>query len=196
MAEQGKKKAAPRSAASSRARGKPGSTSSNTAPAATQQPLVRIHKNKREEARTRELEAIARAQSEMDEAIVPNLKRKPGRPRNTPDKWTPEFIASVIADMEKYTEETRFPTECEFCYTRGIHVQRLRECPELRDAAVMMLAKRQAMVINRGLRLGQGDGPLGAFLLRMSVNAGPFSMVDKHDVGLSGSLGVTIVDDI
>lgn len=132
----------------------------------------------------------------MDEAIVPNLKRKPGRPRNTPDKWTPEFIASVIADMEKYTEETRFPTECEFCYTRGIHVQRLRECPELRDAAVMMLAKRQAMVINRGLRLGQGDGPLGAFLLRMSVNAGPFSMVDKHDVGLSGSLGVTIVDDV
>ena len=196
MAEQGKKKAAPRSAAKPRAREQPGSASSNTAPAATQQPLVRIHKNKREEARTRELEAIARAQSEMDEAVVPNLKRKPGRPRNTPDKWTPEFIASVIADMEMYTEETRFPTECEFCYTRGIHVQRLRECPELRDAAVMMLAKRQAMVINRGLRLGQGDGPLGSFLLRMSVNAGPFSMVDKHDVGLTGSLGVTIVDDV
>jgi len=128
--------------------------------------------------------------------------RRIGRPPNTPNKWTPEYIDSVVADMQQYTDDTDYPTEAEFCYTRSIHPQRLRESPVLRDARDMMLAKRQAMVIRRGMNLGPGEGALGSFIARLSANAGIFSLVDKQEVtgneGMPLAIGMikrVIVDD-
>lgn len=110
------------------------------------------------------------------------LKRPPGRPKGTADTWTPEFIQQVADEMEAYTAASEFPTEAEFCYTRGIHPQRLSEFQLLRDARDMLFAKRQAMTIRAGIRLGKGDGPKGSFLLKLAANAGALSLVDKSEL--------------
>jgi hypothetical protein len=125
----------------------------------------------------------------------PPIKRGVGRPP-VPIVWTPEYIQQVVEDMEKYTDETDFPTEAEFCYTRQIRYQRLNEHEELRAAKEMMFAKRQAMLIRRGLSLGMGEGPLGAFISRIASQAGPFSITEKQELAHSGSIGVQIVDDV
>jgi hypothetical protein len=111
--------------------------------------------------------------------------------------WTPEHIAEVAADILAYAESSLFPTEAEFCYTRGIAYQRLVEFPELRAAKEMMFAKRQAMTIRRGLRLGIGEGALGSFLAKLAGNAGPFSLTEKTETEHSGSVRViaTQVDE-
>jgi hypothetical protein len=135
----------------------------------------------------------------LDDPMEPSnplpIKKKMGRPFG-PILWTPEYIKAVVHDMEVYTESMDFPTESEYCYTRDIAYQRINEIPELRAAKEMMFAKRQAMIIRRGLTLGMGDGPLGSFLLRLAANAGPFSLTEKQALEHAGTIGVQIVDDI
>lgn len=104
--------------------------------------------------------------------------RKPGRPV----VWTPELVHQVALDMSAYVASVDFPTIAEFCYTRGISPRRISEHQELVDAREMLQAKLQAMTINRGLKLGPGEGALGSFLLRMSANAGAFSLTEKQEV--------------
>ena len=127
------------------------------------------------------VEEKSSASSPAPVSVVPTL----GRPPNTPDKWTDEYVALVIADMERYINSTAYPTEAEFCYTRHIHPQRLNENAALREAKVMMQAKRQAKIIERGFALKPGEAPLCSFLRRMMSHAGPFSLTDKTEVDLN-----------
>lgn len=103
---------------------------------------------------------------------------KPGRPV----VWTAELVHQVAEDMRAYVASVDFPTLAEFCYTRGISPRRISDHPELIEAREMLQAKLQAMTINRGLKLGQGEGALGSFLLRMSANAGAFSLTEKQEL--------------
>ena len=138
----------------------------------------------------------------IDESPLPVVVRRKGRRPNTPDKWTSDFILHIAAEMEKYTEESEFPTEAEFCYMYGVHPQRFCESAILTNARDMMMAKRQAVTIKRGMKLEPGEGALGSFLARISANAGIFSLVDKQELtGRDGmpvaiaSIKRVIVDD-
>jgi hypothetical protein len=109
-----------------------------------------------------------------------------GRPKDTPDVWTQAHIEEVAEKFWNYIESTDCPTEAEFCYLSLVAHQRLGEIPLLRQLKEFMFAKRQAYTTNRGLRLVQGDGPLGAFLAKLAANAGPFSLVDKSESTIRG----------
>ncbi len=92
--------------------------------------------------------------------------------------------------MWNYTEATKCPTEAEFCYLYLVRHQRINEFPLLRELKDYMFAKRQAFTTNRGIKLQQGDGPLGAFLAKLAANAGPFSLVDKGETTLRDGGGM------
>jgi hypothetical protein len=109
---------------------------------------------------------------------VPRLR---GRPKNSPDVWTPEHIEEVAQQLWEYIETTLCPTEAEFCYKYLVAHQRLSDIPVLRELKSFMFAKRQAYTIGEGIDLHQGDGPRGAFLAKLAANAGPFSLVDKSE---------------
>lgn len=127
----------------------------------------------------------------------PPMKRHGGGwPKGRPRLFTPEVIEALCNDLLAYADENEYPTEAEYCYTRGINFQRLNDIPALREAKDMMLAKRQAMLIRRGMTLTIGEGPLGAFISRMISHAGQFSMTEKQELTHAGSIGVQIVDDI
>jgi len=139
---------------------------------------------------------------EIDNSPLPVIHRKSGRQPNTPERWTSEFILKIAAEMERYTDESEFPTESEFCYIHGVHPQRFSESAILSNARDMMMAKRQAVTIKRGMKLEPGEGALGSFLARLSANAGVFSLVDKQELtGRDGmpvaiaSIKRVIVDD-
>jgi hypothetical protein len=117
-------------------------------------------------------------------------KRGRGRPKGTPDVWTPEHIEEVAQQLWDYIEATDCPTEAEFCYKFGIHFQRLCEIPELRFLKDFIFAKRQAYTISRGIALTKEQGPLGAFLAKLAANSGYFSLVEKSE--LTGKDGAPI----
>jgi len=120
----------------------------------------------------------------------PVIKQKRGRPKDTPNGWTPAYIAEVAALVRRYVEESDYPTEAEFCYVYDIRYQRLNEFPELREAKDLIFAKRQAITIRRGIGLGQGEGPLGSFLTKLAANAGDFSMTEKQEIAHSGGVRI------
>lgn len=128
------------------------------------------------------------------DSSLPVIKRKPGRPKDSPDIWTPAFIAEVADLIRQYVEESDYPTEAEFCYVYDVRYQRLNEFPELRAAKDMIFAKRQAVTIRRGLALGQGEGALGSFLTKLSANAGDFSLTEKQEIAHSGGVRVVATD--
>lgn len=128
------------------------------------------------------------------DSSLPPIKRKPGRPKDTPDLWTPAYIAEVAALIRNYAEESDYPTEAEFCYVYDIRFQRLNEFPELKAAKEAIFAKRQAVTIRRGLALGQGEGALGSFLTKLSANAGDFSLTEKQEIAHSGGVRVVATD--
>lgn len=128
--------------------------------------------------------AAAQAKCKKAKSTPPPASPPRGRPKNSPDVWTAEHIEAVAEDLWNYIESTPCPTEAEFCYTRGIHFQRLSDIPLLRELKEFIFAKRQAYTIGRGVRLAQGDGPLGAFLQKLAANAGPYSLTDKTDIAL------------
>jgi hypothetical protein len=105
-----------------------------------------------------------------------------GRPKDSPDVWTPEHIAEVAQQMWEYIESTDYPSIPGFCYLYGIRHQRLGEFEELRDMKDLLFAKRQANIERRGMRLGVGEGALGSFIQKLAANAGPFSLTDKTEV--------------
>lgn len=100
------------------------------------------------------------------------------RRTKAPDEWPEDYVNIVKEDMQTYIDESDFPTEAEFCYTRGIGIKKVDQ--HLKDMKELMAAKRQAMMIRRGW---SGDDPLGTFLTKLAANAGPFSLVDKHEIG-------------
>lgn len=110
---------------------------------------------------------------------VPAEKKRRKFPSDFAYVWTAERVEEVGRQLWDYIESTDCPTEAEFCYKYLIAHQRLGEFPLLSQLKELMFAKRQAYTTGRGLRLVQGDGPLGAFLAKLAANAGPFSLVDK-----------------
>jgi hypothetical protein len=113
--------------------------------------------------------------------LAPPPPRGRGRPKDTPDVWTQEHIEEVAEQLWDYIESTPCPTEAEFCYKFLVAHQRLGDIPLLRQLKEFMFAKRQAFTIGKGIKLGQGQGPLGSFLAKLAANAGPFSMVEKSE---------------
>lgn len=124
-----------------------------------------------------------RSPTSLRKDVVQNLEGQigSGRPLGTPQTWTPEYIQTVAEAMRRYIETTDVPTEARFCYDQKIHHQRLSDIPELRALRDWMFAKRQAVIVERGLMLKQGEGPLGSFYQKLMANAGPYSMVDRGE---------------
>lgn len=126
----------------------------------------------------------------------PSAKTKPaapllavplrGRPKDSPDVWTPEHLEEVAQQLWEYIEKTACPTEAEFCITYLVRHQRLGEFPILRELKEFMFAKRQAYTVGEGISLGLGDGPRGSFLAKLAANAGPFSLIDKGESIIRG----------
>jgi hypothetical protein len=124
------------------------------------------------------------------DSALPVIKQKVGRPKDTPELWTPQYIAEVADLIRKYVSESDYPTEAEFCYVYDIRYQRLNEFPDLRAAKELIFAKRQAITIRRGIGLGQGEGALGSFLTKLAANAGDFSMTEKQEIAHSGGVRI------
>lgn len=125
---------------------------------------------------------------------LPVIKQKVGRPKDTPELWTPAYIAEVADLIRKYVAESDYPTEAEFCYVYDIRFQRLCEFPALREAKELIFAKRQAITIRRGTSLGVGEGALGSFLTKLAANAGDFSMTEKQEIAHSGGVRIFATD--
>lgn len=119
-------------------------------------------------------------------------KRPVGHPP-TPDKWTPEFVAEMVARLESYTEKTAYPSLAEFCYQNRIHRKRLYEHPELDAARDRLLAKKEVYLEKAGLKLTKDQGSRGTFIIFALKQLG---WTDKHELEHSGEIGVKIVDDI
>lgn len=113
---------------------------------------------------------------------IPVVTVRRGRPKDSPDVWTPEHIAEVADLLWSYVDSTEYPTEAEFCYLHGVRYQRLVEFEELREAKEYLFAKRQANVFKRGMSLEKGDGPLSSFIKQVAANAGPFSLTEKTEI--------------
>jgi hypothetical protein len=95
-----------------------------------------------------------------------------------PEEWDAEMVARLNADMLEYVDASEFPTEAEYCYTRGLPIKKVKK--HLKASLELMSAKRQAILIQRGW---SGDEPAGGFLTKLAANADEFSLVDKHEVG-------------
>lgn len=137
---------------------------------------------------------------------------KKSTPENTPDKnltdakkgrrkcvgrpvsvWTPAFIAEVAAKLELYIEKTAIPSVAEFCAINRLSRQRLYEFEELAEPMEWLICKKEAGLERAGLRLTKDHGPRGSFIIFSLKQLG---WRDKQEVEHSGSMGVTIVDDI
>jgi hypothetical protein len=95
-----------------------------------------------------------------------------------PEEWNEDLVKLMLSDLQSYVDESDFPTEAEFCYTRGVGIKKVKKY--LKDGLELMSAKRQAMLIRRGW---SGEEPVGTFLTKLSANADEFSLVDKHELG-------------
>lgn len=113
---------------------------------------------------------------------------RPGRPLGSADVWTPEFIAKVAAELEKYIAKTDCPMVAEICFNLGIRRQRLYEHPELESLVNMLQAKRAIYYEKAGRRLTKEQGPRGAFIMRQMANLGDYSVTEKTEVEHSGSV--------
>ena len=124
--------------------------------------------------------ALSKALTSPDTPLASPPPRR-GRPKNTPDLWTPEHIEEVAEAFWAYVELTPCPLLAEFCYAQGVHRQRIYEFPELAEIKDMLYAKRAAYLDQAGLRLTRDDGPRGAYLIRASANLGEHSMTEKTE---------------
>lgn len=118
------------------------------------------------------------ALKELGRTVYPKRFKEGGSaPPPIPLKRLPKDVSDedLGADMLDYVDVADFPTESEYCYTRGVALKKLPKA-----GCEMMAAKRQAVMIRRGW---SDDGPLGTFLTKLAANAGDFSLVDKHELG-------------
>jgi hypothetical protein len=104
-----------------------------------------------------------------------------GRPKDTPDVWTPAHIAEVADLLWAYTEATPCPLLAEFCYLNGVRRQRIFEFPELVEAKNYLQEKRAMYFDLAGRSLTRDDGPRGAFIIRALANVGAASMTEKTE---------------
>lgn len=104
-----------------------------------------------------------------------------------PEPWPEEYVAELAVDMLSYVDGADFPSEAEYCYSRGVTLRQLKTHDALQRVRELMDAKRQAMMIRRGW---SGDEPVGGFMTKLAANAGDHSLVDKHE--LSGPDGAPI----
>lgn len=128
------------------------------------------------------------ALKELGRTIYPKRFKEGGAPSAPPIKvkrlpkvdgeWSAEYVEAALADMQQYTDEVEFPTEAEYCYSRGVAHKLAKKY--LAAGLEQMAAKRQAVLIRRGWT---GDDQLGTFLTKVAANADDFSLVDKHEVG-------------
>lgn len=107
--------------------------------------------------------------------------RGPGRPKDTPDVWTPAHKAEVAEWIYEYTDSAAFPSEAEFCLLYGVRHQRLGEFPELVAAKEYLLAKRAVEIQRHSLELNKDTGARASYLNRMAANVGTFSMTEKSE---------------
>lgn len=108
-------------------------------------------------------------------------------------EWPDDYKEKAEADLQSYIDEVDFPTEAEYCYTRGITLAKMKKY--LAEGIELMAAKRNATLIKRGW---EGDEQLGTFLTRLSANADEFSLVDKAELtGKNGEpVQVTVIKRI
>lgn len=140
---------------------------------------------------------IRNATGDALKALYPDgVRTGPGRPKDTPDVWTPEHVNEVAEAMWDYVQKTDCPSLAEMCFKLHLRVQRISEFPALGEMREALNAKRLAYLERAGMTLNKDHGQRGAFLLKMACNVGPFSFTEKQELEHSGSVAVQIVDDI
>ena len=71
-----------------------------------------------------------------------------GRPVSV---YTPERIAEIKADLDKYIDETGIPIVAEFAYTRDIRKATLYEIPELAYSLKRLIEKKETQLEKLGM---------------------------------------------
>jgi hypothetical protein len=121
------------------------------------------------------------ASKEPEAPAIPAAPRGRGRPKDTPDVWTPAHIEEVASQFWDYIEATPCPSLAEFCFKSLVRRQRIYEIPELLELKEFLYAKRAAALEAKGFSLTREDGPRGAFICKAISNVGDFSMVEKTE---------------
>lgn len=134
-------------------------------------------------------ERSSRARPQPDPIAIANLPpaqlklgnwgRGAGRPKDTPDVWTPAHKLEVANWLFEYTDSVELPSVAEFCRLYGIRFQRLGEFEELAEGREYLQAKRASAIEKAAVSTVRETGCRVAFFARMAANTGVFSLVDK-----------------
>lgn len=126
------------------------------------------------------------------EKVTP-VKKKAGRPKGTPDVWTTERKAEVVAALKAYVEKTAYPSIADFCYKNLVRKCRLYEFEEFAFWREMLILKKTSVLEDMGRRLNRDHGSRGNFIAlalgQLGFNAAP----DENGDG--GSTLKVIIDD-
>jgi len=113
------------------------------------------------------------------------MARPVGRPRSL----SPKRVKELLALLRKYIDNTEIPIIAEFAYTNGVLRETLYDYPEFSTLLKELIAKKET-VLERGMLKGDYVPSAAIFSLKQ------VGWSDKQDITHSGSLGVTLVDDI
>jgi hypothetical protein len=155
----------------------PGKSSARTSRARAQKPP----KTARPAAASRTPDPARDTRSDSPLARKLGNYRGPGRPKDTPDVWTPAHKAEVAEWIYEYTDSAAFPSEAEFCLLYGVRHQRIGEFPELIAAREYLQARRAIVIQMHALGLNKDTGARASYLNRMAANVGVFSMTEKSE---------------
>ncbi len=108
-----------------------------------------------------------------------------GRPR----KYNKKEVDDLLVKFEKYIKNTKIPIIVDFCAKNGIIKQTLYDYPEFSTLLKRCTEKKEANLEILTLK-GSINAPMAIFSLKQ------LGWSDKKEVEHSGSLGVTIIDDI
>lgn len=109
-----------------------------------------------------------------------------GRPKGTPDVWTTERKAEVVAALKKYVETAQYPSIAEFCYKNLIRKCRLYEFEEFAFWREMLILKKTAVLEGMGRKLNRDHGSRGNFIAlalgQVGFNAAPEVATDDEAI--------------
>lgn len=110
---------------------------------------------------------------------------KVGRPR----KFSKKRVKELMALFDDYIESNEIPIIAEFAYKNNILRESLYDYPEFSTLLKKCINKKESALEKYALA-GEVSTPMAIFSLKQ------LGWRDKQEVEHSGSIGVTIVDDI
>lgn len=152
----------------------------------TKKPAKKPSQDKPAEPKKRGRPAKPTSSAPNSEKKVTKPKKKMGRPPGTPDVWTAERKAEVVAALKSYVEKTAYPSIADFCYKNLIRKCRLYEFEEFAFWREMLILKKTATLEDMGRRLNRDHGSRGNFIAlalgQVGFNAAPEQASDSEAI--------------